>query len=129
LLIINRWTLTGRLVKDPGVPRFLPSGEAQLIFSVAFNRPLSGKGVTGKTEQASFFEVLVRGRYAETISENLRKGSPVYIEGEAIQLAYPQTGEAPPKKRIVLKARTVQFLSAGVDIPAAEDPSGVEIPE
>jgi len=125
----NRWTVTGRVVRDPGEPRFLPSGEPQLIFSIANSRPLSGKGVTSKTAQTSFFEILVRGRCAETCSEHLREGSPVFIEGEAIQLAYPTIGDSPPKKRIVLRARNVFFLAPGIDIPAAEDPSGVEVPE
>jgi len=125
----NRWTVMGRLVKDPGPPRFLPTGDAQLEFSIACSRPLSGKGHTGQTEHVSYFEVIVRGRQAEVCSERLRKGAPVFVEGEARQLSYPAIGNTPPKKRIVLFARRGEFLAAGVDMPAGEDASGVEIPE
>jgi len=126
----NRWTLTGRLVKDPDPLRYLPSGQPQIEFTIANNRPISAKGATSQTEQVSFFEIVARGRTAEVCSEHLRKGSPVFIEGEAAQMAYPTSNTtAPPKKRVVLRARNVYFLAAGVEMPAAEEPSGVEIPE
>jgi len=128
-LYYNRWSINGRVAKDPGSLRYLPSGEAQLEFFIAHSRPLSGKGTTGKTEQVSFFEVVIRGPQAESCATYLRKGSPVFVEWEARQMPYPSHGDAPPKKRVVLQARHVYFLAPGIDMPAAEEPSGVEIPE
>lgn len=125
----NRWTMTGRLVRDPDPLRYLPSGQPQIEFMIANNRPISAKGATSQTEQVSFFEIVARGRTAEVCAEHLRKGSPVFIEGEAAQMPYPTSGTAPPKKRVVLRARNVYFLAAGIDMAPAEDPSGVEIPE
>jgi single-strand DNA-binding protein len=124
----NRWTLSGRVVKDPGQPRYLPSGQPQLDFMIANSRPSAGKGTT-QSEQVSFFEIVTRGRQAEACAEHLRKGSPVFIEGEAMQMAYPASGNAPIRKRVVLRARMVWFLAPGINMTAAEDPSGVEIPE
>lgn len=121
----NRWDLTGRLVRDPAPPRFLPDGTAQLEFTIAHNRPL-GKG---SEPHVAYVDIVVRGRQAEACAEHLRKGSPVMCSGESWSAPYIYDGRPTKYKRIIMKARLVLFLNLAVDIPAADEPSGVEVPE
>jgi len=122
----NRWALTGRLVRDPGEVRYLPSGEEQLEFTIAHSRPTGGKSTP---PQVAFVDVVTRGRQAVACAKNLRKGSPVLVDGESWQMSYQTAGTITSKKRIILRARIVLFLNLAVDIPPADEPGGVEIPE
>ncbi len=71
--------LSGNLGRDPDL-RFTPNGTPVTRFSVATSR--SWTGADGQPqERTTWWQVSVWGKQAETVSQNLRKGSQVFIEG------------------------------------------------
>lgn len=75
----NKVTLLGHLGRDPEL-RYTPQGTAVCIFPLATNE--RRKDRDGNTQDvATWFRVFVWGRQAETASQYLSKGRPVYIEG------------------------------------------------
>ena len=84
----------------------------------------SFKNKAGETvEQTCFVDVVVWGRQAETASEYLHKGSPVFVEG---RLQFDQWENAQGEKRSKLRVRAdrVQFLgSPGKGTEYAEAPA------
>lgn len=79
MLSINRATILGNLTRDPEV-RYTPSGQAVANFGVATNR--RWKNPTGEMQEATeFHDVVAWGKLAEQISQMIKKGSPVYVEG------------------------------------------------
>lgn len=125
MFFYNRMALTGRLVKDPEPLRYLPSGDPQAQFTIAHNRP------TGKNRPpiTVYIDVVTKGKQAEACVKHLRKGSPILIDGELRQENWTTPGESTPRKKHVILARIVLFLTLAVDIPGADDDSGVEVPE
>jgi len=76
---LNKSTLIGNVTKDPEL-RYTPSGTAVCSFSVATNR--EWKDSTGqKKEEATFHKVVAWSKLAEIISQYVKKGSKVYVEG------------------------------------------------
>lgn len=79
MLSINRATILGNLTRDPEV-RYTPNGQAVANFGVATNR--RWKNPTGEMQEATeFHDVVAWGKLAEQISQMIKKGSPVYVEG------------------------------------------------
>ncbi len=77
---LNKWTGIGYLGKDPDV-QFLPSGMQTAKFSIACQESWTDKGGE-KKEHTEWVNIVSFGRIAEIISEYLKKGSMVYIEGK-----------------------------------------------
>lgn len=76
---LNKVFILGNLTRDPEL-RQTPSGQAVCSFGVATNRfftDASGQ----KQKQAEFHNVVAWGRSAEIVSQYLRKGSSVLVEG------------------------------------------------
>jgi len=103
---MNVAILIGRLTKDPEL-RYIPStGKAVATFSIAVDRPFSGKD--GK-KQADFFNIVVWGKIAENCANYLAKGRLAGIKGQIQNRSYDtQAGEKRYVTEIV--ADTVQFL-------------------
>ncbi len=75
----NRIILVGNLGRDPEL-RYTPQGTPVCSFSMATNERRKDK--TGEMQdQTTWFRVTLWGRQAETASQYLSKGRPVYIEG------------------------------------------------
>lgn len=74
---INRVTLMGNVVRDPDL-RFTPNGAAVLSFSIATNRRYK-KGEEW-AEEVSYHNVVVWNN-AESLSQRIKKGTRVYVEG------------------------------------------------
>jgi single-strand DNA-binding protein len=72
--------IIGNATKDPEM-RYTPNGQAVTSFSVATNRRWTNKDSGEMQEQVEFHEVVVWGKMAENISQFVKKGSPVYVEG------------------------------------------------
>lgn len=76
---LNKVFLIGNLTRDPELKN-LPSGTAVASFGVATNRVWKDqKGE--KREDVQFHNVVAFGRQAEVISQYLKKGSSIFIEG------------------------------------------------
>lgn len=102
--------LYGNLTRDPEM-RALPSGGNVASFSVATNRVFKKADGT-KQEATEFHNVVVFGRQAETVTQYLKKGSPVYVEGR-IQTRSWDSPEKGKQYRTEIIAERVQFGPRG----------------
>jgi len=107
---LNKVFLMGNLTRDPEL-RYIPSGSAVASFTVAVNRVY--KLQTGeKKEEVSFVRVVVWGRMAETCSEYLKKGRPVFVEGR-LQSRSWDGADGQKRNTLEVIASSVQFLGSG----------------
>ncbi len=75
----NKIILVGNLGRDPEL-RYTPQGTPVCSFTMATNE--RRKDRAGETQDSTtWFRVTLWGRQAETASQYLTKGRPVYIEG------------------------------------------------
>jgi single-strand DNA-binding protein len=75
----NKVILMGNLTRDPEL-RYTPKGTAIARLGLAVNRVWRTE--TGEQkEEVTFVDIDAFGRQAETISQYLKKGSPILVEG------------------------------------------------
>lgn len=130
---LNRVILLGNLTRDPEL-RFTPAGKPVARLGLAVNRLPYTNEQGEKVEGVDFFNVVVFGRQAETVSQYLRKGSPVAIEGRLRSRQW-ETNDGQKRTAVEVAAQNVQFLGrpgeqaaggaapeefADVDIPPIE---------
>ncbi|BCQ30414.1 MULTISPECIES: single-stranded DNA-binding protein [Caballeronia] len=77
---VNKVILVGNLGADPET-RYLPSGDAVANIRLATTDRYKDKASGEMKEQTEWHRVSFFGRLAEIVSEYLKKGSSVYIEG------------------------------------------------
>ena len=77
---VNKVILVGNLGADPEV-RYLPSGDAVANIRLATTDRYKDKATGDMKESTEWHRVAFFGRLAEIVSEYLKKGSSVYIEG------------------------------------------------
>lgn len=77
---VNKVILVGNLGADPEV-RYLPSGDAVANIRLATTDRYKDKSSGEMKEMTEWHRVSFFGRLAEIVSEYLKKGSSVYIEG------------------------------------------------
>jgi single-strand DNA-binding protein len=107
----NKVILAGNLTRDPEV-RYTPKGTAIAKLGMAINR--TWKTETGETkEEVTFVDVDAFGRTAEVISQYLKKGRPILVEGrlKLDQWDDKQTGQKRSRLGVVLEG--FQFLDSG----------------
>ncbi|MFN8557948.1 MAG: single-stranded DNA-binding protein [Dehalococcoidia bacterium] len=76
---LNKVMIIGNLGQDPEI-RYTANGSAVVTFSVAANR--NYRRPDGEWEkETEWFSVVAWNQLAERISQNLQKGSRVYVEG------------------------------------------------
>jgi len=102
---INNVTLVGRLTNDP-LLKYLPSGTAALEFSIANNYYVSSK----ESNEVSYFDIVLFGKTAESLSKFLVKGKQVGVSGTLRQDRW-QDKEGSPRSRVRINAQSVQLLS------------------
>jgi single-strand DNA-binding protein len=115
----NKIILVGNLGRDPEL-RYTPQGTPVCSFSMATNE--RRKDRSGEMQdQTTWFRVTLWGRQAETASQYLTKGRPVYIEG---RLRVEEWTDRDGKTRYTLEvhATDMQFIGGGArgdEAPAA----------
>jgi single-strand DNA-binding protein len=112
----NKVILVGNLGRDPEL-RYTPQGTPVCSFSMATNERRKDK--TGEMQDhTTWFRVTLWGRQAETASQYLTKGRPVYIEG---RLRVEEWTDRDGKQRHTLEvhATDMQFIGGG---RGAEEP-------
>jgi single-strand DNA-binding protein len=106
---LNKVLLMGNLTRDPEL-RYLQSGTAVCDFGVAVNRTYRTPSGEQK-EEVLFVDVTAWGKQAETVSEFLQKGRPVFIEGRLkLDQWTGQDGQKRSKLRVVMER--FQFVDA-----------------
>ncbi len=112
----NKIILVGNLGRDPEL-RYTPQGTPVCSFSIATNERRKDK--TGEMQdQTTWFKVTLWGRQAETASQYLTKGRPVYIEG---RLRVDEWTDRDGKARHTLEVHgtDMQFIGGRTDEPLA----------
>jgi len=107
----NKVILAGNLTRDPEL-RYTPKGTAVARLGLAVNR--TWKSETGESkEEVTFIDVDAWGRQAEVISQYLKKGRPILMEGrlKLDQWEDKNTHQKQSKLRVVLE--NFQFLDSG----------------
>ncbi|MBN3785690.1 single-stranded DNA-binding protein [Burkholderia sp. Ac-20353] len=77
---VNKVILVGNLGADPEV-RYLPSGDAVANVRLATTDRYKDKASGDFKEATEWHRVSFFGRLAEIVSEHLKKGSSIYVEG------------------------------------------------
>ncbi|HOW28456.1 MAG TPA: single-stranded DNA-binding protein [Elusimicrobiota bacterium] len=106
---LNDVRLTGRLTRDPEL-RFTPKGLAVCTLSLALNHRYKD-AASGQWKDATptYVNVIVWREAAQRCGDQLKKGSPVYVEGRLRSRAWEgKDGQ----KRSTLEVETIriQFL-------------------
>ena len=113
----NKVILVGNLGRDPEL-RYTPQGTPVCSFSMATNERRKDK--TGEMQdQTTWFRITLWGRQAETASQYLTKGRPVYIEG---RLRVEEWTDRDGKLRHTLEVHgtDMQFIGGGRDSGGVE---------
>jgi len=114
----NRIILVGNLGRDPEL-RYTPQGTPVCSFSMATNERRKDK--SGEMQdQTTWFRVTLWGRQAETASQYLTKGRPVYIEGR-LRVEEWTDRDGKPRHTLEVHATDMQFIGgARSEEPLAE---------
>jgi len=113
----NRIILVGNLGRDPEL-RYTPQGTPVCSFSMATNERRKDK--TGEMQdQTTWFRVTLWGRQAETASQYLSKGRPVYIEGR-LRVEEWTDRDGKPRHTLEVHATDMQFIGGKSEEPLAE---------
>ncbi len=78
-MYVNKALLYGNLTRDPEM-KSLPSGISVTSFGVATNRTYKDKNGV-KQEAVDFHNVVAFGKQAEVITQYLKKGQPIFVDG------------------------------------------------
>jgi single-strand DNA-binding protein len=100
----NKVIIAGNLTRDPEL-RYTPKGTAVARITLAVNRNYSTE--TGeKKEEVSFVDVDIWGRQAEVISQYMKKGRPLLVEGRLKQDSWEDktTKQKQSKLKVVLES-------------------------
>ena len=122
----NKVILVGNLGRDPEL-RYTPQGTPVCSFTMATNERRKDK--TGELQDhTTWFRVTLWGRQAETASQYLTKGRPVYIEGR-LRVEEWTDRDGKPRHTLEVHATDMQFIGGGrgdeaaVARPAASEPA------
>ena len=116
----NKVILVGNLGRDPEL-RYTPQGTPVCSFSMATNERRKDK--TGEMQdQTTWFRVTLWGRQAETASQYLTKGRPVYIEGR-LRVEEWTDRDGKPRHTLEVHATDMQFIGGGAREEGAAPPA------
>ncbi|MEA3475856.1 MAG: single-stranded DNA-binding protein [Candidatus Cloacimonadota bacterium] len=126
---INHVIVSGRLTRDVDL-RYTPSGTPAANIGIASDR--SYRDSDGNWQQeTSFLRVVAWTRNAEWAAENLKKGSPVIIEGR-IRARNWQDKDDKPRTTVEIVASRIQKLerefAEGEEKPSQAEPTKNEEP-
>ncbi len=106
----NKIILVGNLGRDPEL-RYTPQGTPVCSFTVATNE--KRKDRAGEMQDVTtWFRVTLWGRQAETASQYLTKGRPIYVEGR-IRLEEWTDRDGKQRYTLEVHATDMQFIGGG----------------
>lgn len=124
-MYLNKAIIIGNLTRDPEL-KALPSGIKVASFSLATNR--TWKDQNGqKKEEVQYHNVVVFGRQAEIVSQYMKKGSSLLVEGR-LQTRSWDGADGKKNYRTEIVADRVQFGPRN-DGGGASAPSSSSAPE
>ena len=116
----NKVILLGNLTRDPEM-KFLPSGTPVAEFGLALNRKWVDQTTKEAREAVTFVDCKAMGRQAEVLSQHVRKGSPLFVEG---RLDYRQWEGPDGTKRSKLDVFVENFQFVGAPRDAGNEGGG-----
>ncbi|MEX2033425.1 MAG: single-stranded DNA-binding protein [Candidatus Colwellbacteria bacterium] len=115
---LNKVFVAGRLTADPEL-RTTPGGAHVVSFSVATNRVWTDKN-GGRREETEFHNVVAWGRQAEVVSQFLKKGGLILVEGR-LQTRSWEGKDGQTRRTTEIVAERVQLgPKTGSTTPAAK---------
>jgi len=111
---INKVIITGRVTRDSEL-RQTPNGTAVTDVSVVSNRVWSKAG--DRQEEATFVDVTLWGKQAESLSQYLTKGRHVMVEAR-LKLNSWETDEGVKRSKLTLVAENINLT------PSNANPNG-----
>ena len=109
----NKVILAGNLTRDPEL-RYTPKGTAVARITLAINRTYGGgEGGGEKKEEVSFVDVDVWGRQAEVISQYMKKGRPLLVEGRLKQDTWEDKNTKQKQSKLKVVLESFSFLDSG----------------
>ena len=119
----NKVILAGNLTRDPEL-RYTPKGTAVARITLAVNRTYQGEGGE-KKEEVSFVDVDIWGRQAEVISQYMKKGRPLLVEGRLKQDSWEDKNTKQKQSKLKVVLESFSFIDsnrpeggAGPDAPS-----------
>ncbi len=110
MFTINRVVLVGRLTRDPEL-RALPSGTSVCGLRIACNSSRRDPDGGSYIDQPNFFDVSIYGAQGESVSNHIRKGARVGIDGRLAWREW-ENSEQQRRQAVSIVADTVQFLDS-----------------
>lgn len=108
----NKIILIGNLGRDPEL-RYTPQGTPVCSFTMATNE--KRKDRSGENQDVTtWFRVTFWGRQAETASQFLTKGKPIYVEGR-LRIEEWNDREGKPRYTLEVHATDMQFIGQRSD--------------
>lgn len=104
---INNVVIVGRLTRDAEL-KYTSAGTAVSKISIAVNRSIKKNGQWQK--EASFFDVTLWGKTAESLQKFLTKGTQVGVQGELVQQRWEKDGQS--RSKVEINCRTIQLLGS-----------------
>jgi len=135
-MYLNKVFLYGNLTRDPEA-KGLPSGGQVVSFGIATNRTFKDKA-GAKQEQVEYHNIVAFGRTAEVMTQYLKKGRPVFIEGRIQTRSWDDKESGKKNYRTEIIVENFQFGAQGgaqgtapavprADEGAEQAPAGDEI--
>lgn len=114
----NKTLLLGRLTADPEL-RATPQGKNVAGFTLAVDRQQSSQKEGEPT--TDFFDVTAWEKLAELVSQHLKKGSKVLVEGRLRQDSWEDKDTGKKRSKVVVVANDVTFLDSPSDSAKPKD--------
>lgn len=124
MLNLNRAQILGNMTKDIEM-RYTPNGQAVANFAVATNRRWSNQDGT-KGESTEYHDVVVWGKTAENISQFLKKGQPVFVEGRLQTRSWEGQDGVKRYKTEIVADNVISLTSKGGSYDQLEESNPVE---
>jgi len=108
----NKVIIAGNLTRDPEM-RYTPSGTAVAKLGLAVNRRWKDAQTNETKEEVTFVDVDAWGKQAELISQYLKKGRPILIEGRLKLDQWEDKTTHQKQSKLKVHLETFTFLDSG----------------
>lgn len=121
---LNKATIIGRLTADPE-SRTTPTGQTVVSFSIATN--LVWKNSDGeKQEKTEFHNIVAWRKLAEIITQYLRKGSRIYLEGRLQTRSWEDQNGVKKYRTEIIADNMIMLDSKSGNAPAVNNTNNTE---
>lgn len=116
----NKVILMGNLTRDVEL-RHTQGGQALGKFGMAINRKYTVNGES--KEQTCFVDLTAWGKAAELLSQYVRKGSPLFVEGR-LEYSTWESQEGGKRSKLEVVVENFQFMGSGRGQSGGEEGGG-----